>query len=299
MAECGGDEESVRGGDIMREIYLVFLSSRGRGVVRIPNDENMRAIIGRGEFYKIKVTLNGEDFYPDILGDASVSKRHAQIFWKNGYPHIQDLGSLNGTKVEGLMLPEWRPRRQSKAVPLHPGMKILFGAQTLASIESHENILTIMEGQKVTLSDEEMDVLGKNSKIKIHKGNNPQVEVVDVKEDKEISVKNLKIRIKKAPENIFLQMNLLRNLEEIYDAYEKKNMDNISAYIKILRAEEYINILKEIGEEQFILFMNAQIDEGDLPDISSAAMREFIQRVYGVKKKLWDKILTINMCEVE
>ena len=297
MAKCSGNEKSVRGGDIMREIYLVFLSSRGRAVVRIPNDENMRAIIGRGEFYKIKVTLNGEDFYPDILGDASVSKRHAQIFWKNGYPYIQDLGSLNGTKVEGLMLPEWRPRGQSKAVPLHPGMKILFGAQTLASVESHENTLTIIEGQKVMLSDEEMDILSKNSKIKIHEGNNPQVEVVDVKEDKEISVKNLKIRIKKVPENIFLQMNLLRNLEEIYDAYEKKDVDNIFAYIKILR-EEYNNILKEIGEEKLILFMNAQIDEDRLQDLSSAVMREFIRKVYGVKKKLWDKVLMINMEEV-
>ncbi len=66
------------------------------------------------------VVLVGKSPQADIvLKDASVSTEHAEIFWENGYWGIEDLGSTNGTYLNGLEIME--------PVILAPGDVIQFG----------------------------------------------------------------------------------------------------------------------------------------------------------------------------
>jgi len=54
-----------------------------------------------------------------VLKDASVSTEHAEIFWENGYWGIEDMGSTNGTYINGIEIME--------PVILAPGDVIQFG----------------------------------------------------------------------------------------------------------------------------------------------------------------------------
>ncbi len=60
------------------------------------------------------------------LDDAMVSSLHAAIVWSEGRWHVKDLGSHNGTIVEGRRLPAGEP------VELRQGTEVWFGAQTSA-----------------------------------------------------------------------------------------------------------------------------------------------------------------------
>jgi pSer/pThr/pTyr-binding forkhead associated (FHA) protein len=51
-----------------------------------------------------------------------LSRRHAHVFLKGGEPYIEDLGSTNGTFVDG-------HRIEERAVPLHDGDTIAFGGR--------------------------------------------------------------------------------------------------------------------------------------------------------------------------
>lgn len=54
-----------------------------------------------------------------VLKDASVSSEHAEIFWENGYWGVEDMGSTNGTYINGVEIME--------PVILAPGDVIQFG----------------------------------------------------------------------------------------------------------------------------------------------------------------------------
>ncbi|MBC8064086.1 MAG: FHA domain-containing protein [Chlorobia bacterium] len=53
--------------------------------------------------------------------DPGVSRRHAKIFWLNGLPVIEDLGSRNGTFLNGI--------RISQSMPVSDGNEIRIGAE--------------------------------------------------------------------------------------------------------------------------------------------------------------------------
>ena len=59
------------------------------------------------------------------LMDAGLSRRHAEIWLENGYTYIRDLGSSNGTWVNGRMLGH-------ETVALAPGMNVYLGTVPLA-----------------------------------------------------------------------------------------------------------------------------------------------------------------------
>jgi pSer/pThr/pTyr-binding forkhead associated (FHA) protein len=61
------------------------------------------------------------DLTSDIQGVQSISRRHAKIAAFRGRHLIEDLGSTNGTKVNG------RPLNQGQRVPLQPGDHITLG----------------------------------------------------------------------------------------------------------------------------------------------------------------------------
>ena len=76
------------------------------------------------------------------IEDDSVSSSHAQIFFKDGKFHVRDLGSTNGTFVNG---------EQVNESPLNSGDEVRFGSvATLFSIPE--------ESQEIPLSQEESTV---------------------------------------------------------------------------------------------------------------------------------------------
>ncbi len=44
-----------------------------------------------------------------IRPQDGVSRRHARLYWENGRLFLMDLGSTNGTKINGQRLPPWHP----------------------------------------------------------------------------------------------------------------------------------------------------------------------------------------------
>ena len=56
-----------------------------------------------------------------VLAEESISRRHFRIGLADGEPFVEDLNSLNGTIVDGVPLPPFRP------TPLAPGKTLLCG----------------------------------------------------------------------------------------------------------------------------------------------------------------------------
>ena len=46
-----------------------------------------------------------------VLDDASVSRHHVRIEWLEGHPHLTDLGSANGTLINGAAVAANAPKR--------------------------------------------------------------------------------------------------------------------------------------------------------------------------------------------
>ncbi len=73
---------------------------------------------------------------PDALSldeDTSVSRRHATITYEGDRFYLTDLGSSNGTRVDGIRLAPNAPH------PLHNGAEIVFGKHTEAIFRQDEN----------------------------------------------------------------------------------------------------------------------------------------------------------------
>jgi hypothetical protein len=56
-----------------------------------------------------------------VLSDETISRRHFRVGLAEGEPFIEDLNSLNGTRVDGADLPPFRPS------PLAPGQTVSCG----------------------------------------------------------------------------------------------------------------------------------------------------------------------------
>jgi len=59
-----------------------------------------------------------------VLSDSKVSRPHARLFWQNGIWNVTDLGSANGTYVDGTLVPS----NQTRAV--RNGSQIRLGDTT-------------------------------------------------------------------------------------------------------------------------------------------------------------------------
>ena len=56
-----------------------------------------------------------------VLEDAEVSRHHARIEWTNSQPYLVDLGSANGTQINGATVPADTPH------PIERGDHVLIG----------------------------------------------------------------------------------------------------------------------------------------------------------------------------
>lgn len=102
-------------GEAPQHLVLQVLSS-GRQVVIRPDQEVLvgRLDVGRGIFPHVDLT-------PDGGLEGGVSRRHARIFFRDSRFYIEDLGSTNGTYLNGVRLDPYSPR------PLGDGDEIRLG----------------------------------------------------------------------------------------------------------------------------------------------------------------------------
>jgi pSer/pThr/pTyr-binding forkhead associated (FHA) protein len=59
--------------------------------------------------------------------DALVSRQHASLYFEGGQLMIRDVGSLNGTAVNGRLLPQWVKRIGSAPLRLKDGFIVKIG----------------------------------------------------------------------------------------------------------------------------------------------------------------------------
>lgn len=90
-------------------------------ITRYVRDEPM--IVGRSETSELG--NDAVNLHPYNARSRGVSRRHAQIHRENGTLYIQDLGSSNGTYVNGQKLSPNDPH------PLHDGDEIILGRMML------------------------------------------------------------------------------------------------------------------------------------------------------------------------
>lgn len=98
---------------------LAFLSDRRTGSNY--GMTNFAASIGRAAGNQI------------VLDDPRISKQHAVLLYMNGKFYVQDMGSLNGTVVNGQCIVPLRP------VQLNFGDELCIGLTILLFIESQGN----------------------------------------------------------------------------------------------------------------------------------------------------------------
>lgn len=95
---------------------VLYVVSSGRRVVIRPDQEVLvgRLDVGRGIFPQVDLT-------PDGGLEGGVSRRHARIFFQANCFYIEDLGSTNGTYLNGVRLEPYSPR------PLGDGDELRLG----------------------------------------------------------------------------------------------------------------------------------------------------------------------------
>ena len=97
----------------------------GPGAHRIFPLNQMRIVIGRNDPPNIKVDINLTDC--EIGSPPAISRRHAEIEWVGCNLQIVDLGSSNGTFVDGEKLSPVIPNQPSSPVSLKPGSQVKLG----------------------------------------------------------------------------------------------------------------------------------------------------------------------------
>jgi pSer/pThr/pTyr-binding forkhead associated (FHA) protein len=81
-----------------------------------------------------------------IIEDPMVSGKHVQIVFENDCWHLQDLGSTNGTMVDGRLV---------RDVVLRPGSEITLGATRMVLFVSTEREV---EGEKRTVNSKQLEI---------------------------------------------------------------------------------------------------------------------------------------------
>lgn len=265
-------------------MYLVFTEGNKRIEKKIPKGKN--AEIGRGKGYKIEIRLENKTETVNII-DATVSKKHAKIFWKDGKPYILDLGSKNGTKIDGLMIPGWRRKKESEAVPLTMGAKILFGSMSTASVELEKNTLTLMEGDSFRLSKEELEKIKKEVGVTVKKEEGLHT-VEDLKKDVEVKTgdNTTKLSTKDRYKKMmcaYIEMGHLRT------AMSGESVNLVSKKWKVI-VSQYEDIICDIDKRyyEFIKDMlEESIADGKFPN---STKKDVIQKIEEIQDVLEEAI---------
>jgi pSer/pThr/pTyr-binding forkhead associated (FHA) protein len=111
--------------------YLIARSDDGRDVSVSVLEP---AEIGRGDKdFTVVVRSRGETISLGIV-DASVSRNHARVYAESGKLMLKDLGSKNGTMLNGSPLPGWQ-RGSNVNFGHNTSVRITLGTRTLTPEE--------------------------------------------------------------------------------------------------------------------------------------------------------------------
>ena len=123
--------------------YLKLVEGRKPGP-EFPVEE--RQVIGRATAGWDLVLRAGGKEIPLRVYDALVSRQHASLYFEGGQLMIRDLGSLNGTAVNGRLLPQWVKRIGSAPLPLKDGFIVKIGNTEMEvgidAVSSHSELPT-------------------------------------------------------------------------------------------------------------------------------------------------------------
>jgi pSer/pThr/pTyr-binding forkhead associated (FHA) protein len=102
----------VRNGYRTRTYELI--DERGASPARRYSLRGLAVTIGRGKDNDL------------VVQDPRVSRQHARLIWDGSHYVIQDLSSLNGTRVDGLPLSAPQRLRNGDQIELAPGVALTF-----------------------------------------------------------------------------------------------------------------------------------------------------------------------------
>ena len=129
--------------DAVVSVYLLVFEGASSSVVHLPLDGDV--VIGRGEAAQVR------------LLDTSVSRAHARIAMAGGRAEIADLGSQNGTKVNGERIAGSRPLLSGDVIALQ-GVTLVFHSSSHA--RSRRQVLAL-DGFRQYVEDE-LDRVARN-----------------------------------------------------------------------------------------------------------------------------------------
>jgi pSer/pThr/pTyr-binding forkhead associated (FHA) protein len=89
------------------------------------------------------VTVGRVDDNMIVIADISVSSHHAELTMKDGDYVLRDIGSTNGTRVNG------RDAAEGQDVPLQDGDSVLFGKVSTLYSSEKESVRTLPEGSEL------------------------------------------------------------------------------------------------------------------------------------------------------
>ena len=126
--------------------YLIARSDDGRDVSVSLLEP---AEIGRADKdFTVVVRARGETISLGIV-DASVSRKHARVYTESGKLMLEDLGSKNGTLLNGSPLPGWRRGAPSEPVEITEDSNVKFGYETSVRITLGTRTLTPEEWARI------------------------------------------------------------------------------------------------------------------------------------------------------
>ena len=107
--------------------YLMAKSDDGRDVsISITGP----IVIGRSEKDFTVLVKSGIDTMSLGISDATVSRSHVCIYLESGKVMVKDVGSKNGTVVNDMRLPGWKPGQESRPIEIKEDATIKLGYNT-------------------------------------------------------------------------------------------------------------------------------------------------------------------------
>ena len=99
--------------------------TNGPGAGKVFSLDKMKLLVGRSDPPAILVDVDLREC--ELGGSPMISRRHAELQWVDGDLQLVDLGSANGTYVDGTRLTAQTPKHPSQPVKLGAGVRIRFG----------------------------------------------------------------------------------------------------------------------------------------------------------------------------
>ena len=121
------------GGDFARPVTAVVPEAGAAGATSTPSITRVGSVIvpelGEVKLDASRSYITGRQSTCDLpIRDANISRQHAELFWDGEGWSVRDLGSTNGTSVNG--------HKITRAVELHDGDTITLGISTIAYYET-------------------------------------------------------------------------------------------------------------------------------------------------------------------